>query len=631
MTSTGDEVSDVGLALLCGEAGIACATIEEALRESEFVRRLQVLTSDRADDYRRAKQLFITLPPGEVCLCLLDFDVVCAYLKDESNREDYYDIRYFFEKGKTHYAFPIGTFIELVRFLEKERFFDAALVRICRNSSPDNVIANLLSENPDGFFVDVPEHAIDSTYLTLSRLFDILSSQRNQGIISTYSHELKAQFLNILRSLRTGSHAARSPRSDPTDDCDAANLAIAFESPRCDLRKDCAPSLVLLSATSVVHKAADLFTRESYSAVRTAVRPDQLTLPEMLGLAANRNVAVLKARTMANLLSGLADDLGDVLSELLPGNLHMAGATITQGSKQLKAKLSKAAKGLAEHNSGALELSRTSFLAVSMARGQLEQSAAAKYHPRQLGVLWLLDGILRRLDATKNKAYEYDVMKTDFEVQIEVRDPSSRWKEPLLRLSRYENAAGIDLWQARWRTTASLATFCECILRQVLGRGVEVNSNVEVGVDVECPLVKTSDFLRTGIVVSTTDVGVSLGMSLGTFASKIQNRLLDLSELLQLIRERSPENANETAVPRLVTQIRINLDGYSIIYNFLPTDDSFEQDVILVSRKPLQAEAIVGIHEWTSPWSVLRQSMVSVVESAIAAAAEWKGQDLGHD
>lgn len=202
-------------------------------QKSEWFRdRLAQLRSEYELIRRLVSQISAVEAHSQETLVLVDFDVIRAYITDESTRRsDYLHIRYFFENSKMAYVIPHGARIELRKYFQAQ----LGLRQFPVNSEPhrfsDRLHDYLFHELNEPNSI-INEARLENVRIIANRLIRILSDPRHQSSPLDFpsSHHIAAALDRVLFEIRRSPrHAHLSLESkQEIAHSDALNLASLF-------------------------------------------------------------------------------------------------------------------------------------------------------------------------------------------------------------------------------------------------------------------------------------------------------------------------------------------------------------------------------------------------------------------
>jgi hypothetical protein len=422
---------------------------------------LMVLRSrfeDRSCAYGEASRLFSDIPcPGELCV-LIDFDVLCAYIKGEpAGKIDAGEIRFFFERSALPYRIPLGAFEELRKYLERERFFE-----LRPESHAPLTIESLLFSH-DAVTEDsatFEKESLERLFVRLELLRSVLDTTNGRflGKAETYDSDTFEICLERLERYYelTGDMSRRGGRREENNKHDAKNLAIALR-PWDATEPDNSVFYLLLTATDGVQETAkEVEIRLKAAGHRVAISPSQAALIELFDYIEDPSTAQAHAREYRDTFQKMADQLSDQLQALEDpenGDPHPSPEFIESELRHVFRKLSR-------QHFGKIEQQRTSFFGT--AHSSLGFYSDARSHD---SFIKTIDGLRKILDGLSLVTYKH--MSTQVANNLrrfEIRENDPFTDEPLCIVDRLSTGGSSCQWKMYWRldeTQDALVSFLD--------------------------------------------------------------------------------------------------------------------------------------------------------------------------
>lgn len=435
--------------LITNFESFATTGIASILMDPGSLRALSDQFADRSAAYNEAARLFSLIPPPSQLSILVDFDVLLAYVKDESaGNADAFEIRYFFEHSSLPYKLPTGTREELEKYLRKDRFFDRQLEPVLAPRSHS-------LDSPEVSTQDFTTEEMHETQLRYERLSRVLGSDRFHGVEDEFDYDVYRTFLEYINSFYTSSSTFRSENNER----DAKNLALAVRPWRDRQDRSAETCYLLLSATSSVHSAAKDLSQLA-KGHRITITPTQAAMIELLGYTKNHEIAISHARAYKLNFNRLAEQLAAQLQALHQGGAHRPRASLSEIEKSFRNTLRRAAL----RDVARIEQQRYAFKTIANCRRGVYSDDV------------LHNSFVKTIDALRKLLDDINLLEYSFthiplaknQHRFHVFEKDSITDEPMCVLEWTSLAGEEAFWKAQWRLDVSeqslIALLEECPL-----------------------------------------------------------------------------------------------------------------------------------------------------------------------
>jgi len=305
----------VKLLLTTGLGEIPAMPGEDIGSDPELLAMLTEASVDRANTYAEAQQICESIP--EKFIVLVDFDVILAYVQAESERDEFAEIRHFFEYSHLRYGVPAGAYEELLFWLREEY---PGLNRFRLKYHDDQgLVKSLLDVLGEKGSVAVDESRVDEAVMTLDRLLRVLTSRRYTQVYSVFDQKFADATNDIMQKpvqkpVHRGKKTVERSKNNLRD---ARNIAIAYASwQRGGL---IAPEQALSVVTSTEKLILLTVTHSNFRVLmalrqqglpRLILRPRQLFMACVLGVDESAGIARDRSVALGNIYRAMSDKLG---------------------------------------------------------------------------------------------------------------------------------------------------------------------------------------------------------------------------------------------------------------------------------------------------------------------------------
>ncbi len=602
--------------------------IDDLVSDEQVLRLLVEATNERATAYGDAAKLCLNLPDTQIVI-LVDFDVLVAYIESETGRDDYAEIRYFFEYSDFRYGIPAGAFEELLNYLSKEKLAGKEANRIKKGLREGNidVLASRLQEALDSAIdsetdlrsTRTTESYVDDRIVVLDRLIRVLASPRFTKVYSTSDDSLASYIYAAMQdrhskhSKTRKSHDLREGRSN-NNSRDARNLAIVLwpwqQHGDKDLpaRHDQASDVchfVLLTSTSPVIVVARHLRRSGWArCYNIAVRPNQLFIPSLLGAADSHISAQDRASTLGRMYQTATHKLM-VLSNDLRRNKKASAATIKQYSEVVE-------KLRNDRNSQRIEQVRSNCLSLPIffASQHIHAYGERFIHPRYTSfsrllerlnaVLCGIDGYQYSLVKVHTASLGYRTYAITSSPLGSIGDDSS--EEQIAKIRAFEHPSDDSHYvQVQWEIDVDEMALMECLSDERCPRG-----NKHVGSNDPRELVAVVSGHRR-YVFGANEVAEAGGL-----------RHITLSSLQRMMEKSSDDKFNDDRIE----EIEICTPLAKIVFDVVPPEHSWTRRLTVMFESRLLPEFVRHLYEWTGNKVVSTQAFEQSLGQANAHIEE---------
>jgi len=585
--------------------------------DEQILRLMVEATQERASAYGEAAQFSANLPDMRV-LVLVDFDVVVAYIEAEVFREDYGELRFFFEKSEFQYGLPAGAFEELLKYLVKAKLAGKAAMKIIRairsgsheaSASLYDAVVAAVSEVENDLSHEtnarVCESIIDARITVLDRLLSIITSDRFIGVYSAYNPKTASTIFSIMQRAQVTQrrhgfgrkgHDARSDNNRR----DAKNLAIAFypwETERVSDVDSAVPQhshLLLLTTTSTVIVTARQLRKLGWAqSYFVSARPAQLFIPAMLGILASRSQSQARAVTLGR---GHADATTKLMQLNSTVRKHgTSDAAVTQFTDIVGRLFSDRTARKIEQTRAAC-LSAPIFFALQFVRDWHSSSL----HPRYVS----LSRLLERLHVALQKigGYKYHVNKStgnvpscynEFTVVSKMLGDESADEEHIALIRVFLQDVSLDVrYQVQWEVDVDEVAVAKC-LAEDFTQG-------------KYPQIDVTAVTKNGRhVVPPGELSEFGGMS-----------AISLPLLQSILQKKSGEEVLAEAEP--IIEIEFSTDEWILVFDVVAPEHRWSRRLTFCFRDVVSADLVRHVYEWTGNFVISASAFQDVLLKLIS-------------
>ncbi len=641
-------------------------SIETLLTDEPSLRFLLDATHDRMRAMEDAVQLFQRIPFEGPLHLLVDYDVLRNFIEVEDLapwRAN--EVVRFFNHSRLPYAIPSGALHELMEHVvwllglkhkplaSQEAWIDPLgyLARILEVDRSDLTQAGLSPELEERF---------ERSEMRLSRLVQVLTDSRFDPKANLEHHlDDEERAYDILRS-------ARRDR-EKNNRRDAVNLAIVLHRlhKNVEIRRanqEPLPHYVLLTSTSAVIRAASELRERSLGYWLVAT-PQQILIPDVLGLGRRRRASLSIARSVGKTLFSLSSSLSDQLTSIgrtsFEGEDAARSQRIHQHVKDIRVAVSSFTGEFVQ-----LEQERETALSVKLAheRQLALPSNLAPMSSRFNAYIKLLDRLAEVFSNLAESEYEIRNMpplpgahfveaqvnlKTDsplfygetgilFRMFGDHRRSSHEVPKPSIKLAgqcRGEAASSDHLkpnpgrspgeythWTAQWQVTCDETRLLSALReRFTLPSQFWIPEECRESESIEVPVKPSSPLWKRGVIISTSKT--TLGVPASHLTKKGTWDVLRLSRIQEMLIEHIPSKVKQARIPPLagglarvqdqlsesepfeiypeIQEIRLNSRWADIIFDIVPPEWSTFRRFSMISHWDLSAD-VAFFYDWLS-------------------------------
>lgn len=598
--------------------------VEEILKSKESVLSIHEVCEQRSLFYGSVLNFLMRSGDSKPCF-FLDFDIVHAYLTGGvAGRASEAEINYFFQVSEVEYAIPIGTFNELMGFLERTGLYDliAPLNSVIPNSecSLRQMVEKINSiSGEQGGSRRIVEQA--------ERLLDLLSSPRFRGVIKDYSPNVAKELEAVLNSdsaQRSGRYKVRQAERSQNDFNDSVNLAITVEQYLNDGISQVPDRwCVLMSSTTAIQRASRLLCNDVCGGNWLTVNPRVVIIADLLNFVEKKTNAKHLMRSIRDgwsrieqRLSRRHDELEDQESGENEDLSGIAAAIEDDVSRLLVAEQ-------------IVRIERITCQLPSISYLQLRQIAASSNELRSsesqndcFRVLDALRGSLASLDP--GNTYEIVHLESDMEnrtLGIRSGDKSfgRDWFLTMQFLS--SNMLNHGFW-ARWEICCSDDRFASALEESKAFFPITSDNNQfrEPEIVDEQMIKKTAEL--SGVIASNSLVGVFFPVSwvhLNGGWNRITLPVLFRS-ISENARQRRLSDERWLDTGELIQEITIRLGKVQIVYEVVPKNEKANRSISIYCPAVDDncSKLIALMYDWTG----MRFTHKQILERTIAQACK---------